>query len=68
MNSGMPIPAVHSLVGRASAVELLERVSRRVEDELDRIDERAVEVEQDGWAPEARAGLERAMAIEETSG
>jgi hypothetical protein len=39
------------------AVEFLERISSRVEDQLDGVDERAVEVEQDSWAPRPSAGL-----------
>ena len=57
------MPAGHSLVGRALAVELLERVARRVEDELDRVDERSVEIEEDRSVAEAAPLVRGCMAI-----
>ncbi len=42
-DSGQPF-----LIGRARAVELRERVASRVQDQLDRVDECPVEIEQDG--------------------
>ena len=41
------MPARHSSSDGGVALELLERVARRVEDQLDRVEERAVEIEED---------------------
>ena len=49
-------PGQPLLVRRARPVELLERVTRRVENQLDRVDERSVEVEEDGSGRRCGAG------------
>ena len=72
MTSGVPIPAIHSASGGSGAEVRAEGVAEGGEDQLDGIDERPVEIEEEreraaGRAPSALAG-EPARAAGELRG